>query len=73
MAANYPKLVENIVGKKKNCSLRAIPPFPTVFSKGLFTRGVKGVTVWEWVKKKALATILGKGGNTNNQHFLLFP
>ena len=36
--------------KRKNCSLRAISPFPTVFSKGLVPRGVKGVIVWEWVK-----------------------
>ena len=28
-------------GKRRNCSLRAISPFPTVFSKGLFSRGVK--------------------------------
>ena len=28
-------------GKRRNCSLRAISPFPTVFSKGLFLRGVK--------------------------------
>ena len=28
-------------GKSRNCSLRAISPFPTVFSKGLFPRGVK--------------------------------
>ena len=33
--------VENTVGKRKNCSLRAISPFPTEFSKGLFPRGVK--------------------------------
>ena len=33
--------VENTVGKRRNCSLRAISPFPTVFSKGLFARGVK--------------------------------
>ena len=37
-------------GKKRNCSLRAISPFPTVFSKGLLPRASKGVTVWEWVK-----------------------
>ena len=30
-------------GKRWNCLLRAISPFPTVFSKGLFPRGVKGV------------------------------
>ena len=28
-------------GKRRNCSLRAISPFPTVFSKGLFPRGIK--------------------------------
>ena len=28
-------------GKRRNCSLRAISPFPTVFSNGLFPRGVK--------------------------------
>ena len=28
-------------GKRRNCSLRAISPFPTVFSKGVFPRGVK--------------------------------
>ena len=28
-------------GKRRNCSLQAISPFPTVFSKGLLPRGVK--------------------------------
>ena len=28
-------------GKRRNCSFRAISPFPTVFSNGLFPRGVK--------------------------------
>ena len=28
-------------GKRRNCLLRAISPFPTVFSKGLFPSGVK--------------------------------
>ena len=28
-------------GKRRNCSLRAISPFPTVFSKGLFPRDIK--------------------------------
>ena len=49
MAESYPdglktlgenRWVEN-TGKRRNCSLRAISPFPTVFSKGLFPRGVK--------------------------------
>ena len=28
-------------GKRRSCSLRTISPFPPVFSKGLFPRGVK--------------------------------
>ena len=28
-------------GKRRNCLLQAISPFPTVISKGLFPRGVK--------------------------------
>ena len=36
-----PKQVENTVGKRRNCSLRAISPFPAVFSKGMFCRHVK--------------------------------
>ena len=32
---------KNHCGKRRNCSLRAFSPFPTVFSKGLFPRGVK--------------------------------
>ena len=34
------KWVEN-TGKRRNCSLQAISPSPTVFSEGLFPRGVK--------------------------------
>ena len=34
------KRVEN-TGNRRNCSLRAISPFPTVFSKGLFPKGIK--------------------------------
>ena len=36
--------------KRINCSLRAISPFPTLFSKGLFPRGVKRCHCVEWVK-----------------------
>ena len=35
------KPVENTVGKGEICSLRVLSPFPTMFSKGLFPRGVK--------------------------------
>ena len=31
----------NYSGKRRNCSLRAISPFPTVFSKDLYRRHVK--------------------------------
>ena len=43
-------------GKRRNCSLRAISPFPTAFSKGLFPRGVKNVIVWEWIKPFSQST-----------------
>ena len=36
--------------KRRNCSLRAISPFPTVFQKACFPGASKGVIVWEWVK-----------------------
>ena len=36
----FSKRVEN-TGKRRNRWLRAISPFPTVFSKGLFPRAVK--------------------------------
>ena len=35
------KWVENTLRKRRNCSLRAISPFPTVFSKDLYCRHVK--------------------------------
>ena len=34
------KRIEN-TGKRRNCSLRAIPPFPTVFSIDFYCRHVK--------------------------------
>ena len=44
-------------GKRRNCSLRAISPFSTVLSKGLFPRLSKGVIVWEWVKETLLTAL----------------
>ena len=40
---NGKKLSKQVekTGKRRNCSLQAISPFPTMFSKGLFPRGVK--------------------------------
>ena len=34
-------MVRKHCGKRRNCSSRAISPFPTVFSKGLYCRHVK--------------------------------
>ena len=48
MEESYPNRRKHC-GKRRNCSLRAISPFPTVFSKGLFPRASKGVIVCEWV------------------------
>ena len=48
-------------GKRRNCSLQAVSPFPTVFSKGLFPRASKGVIVWEWVKTKNYHYFVRKG------------
>ena len=35
------KQIENTAGERRNCSLRAISPIPTVFSKDLYCRHVK--------------------------------
>ena len=37
----FSKMVENNVGKKRNCLLQAISPIPTTFSKDLYCRHVK--------------------------------
>ena len=41
-------------GKRRNCTLLAISPFPTVFQKACFPGASKGVIVWEWVKNKVI-------------------
>ena len=46
----FSKRVENAVEKWRNCSLRAISPFPTVFSKVLKCSHVKTGLVRERVK-----------------------
>ena len=38
---NFFKRVVNTVGKRRNCSLRAISPFHAVFLKDLYCRDVK--------------------------------
>ena len=73
------KQAENTVGKGE------IACFPTVFSKGLFPRGVKRChrvgmgkifTTQSWPnnpKDKGLENNVGEGENAGNPHFLLFP
>ena len=55
-------------GKKRNCSLWALSPFPTVFSKGLFQKGCQKVSLCGNGLKH-----FGKRENVGYQHFLLFP
>ena len=37
----FPKWVENNAGKRRNCLLQAISPFPTLFSKDWYCRYIK--------------------------------
>ena len=43
----FSKWVQNTVGKKRNCSLRAISPFSTWFSKDSYCRHVKNKACFE--------------------------
>ena len=47
-------------GKRRNCSLRAISPFPTVFSKDLYCRHIKN------------QRLSGKGLTVENDNFHFF-
>ena len=58
------KRVGNTVGKG------AISPFPTVFSKDLYSRHVKAMACWEGVNWTE--NIVGKGENYGYYNFLLF-
>ena len=67
-------------GKRRNCSLRAISPFPTVFSKGLFPRGIKvslcgnGLSpIFKCLQYKYFENTVGKEEITPKKQFLLFP
>ena len=68
MAESYPKGFRKHSGKKRNCWLQAIPPFPTVFFKRfvLQTRKNNGL-FGNGIKKR------GKGENSDNHHFPLLP
>ena len=47
----FSKWIEN-TGKRRNCSLRAISPFPTVFSKDFYCRQVKNQSLFGKVLKE---------------------
>ena len=49
MTERSSKRVENTVGKGEIATLRAISPFPTVFSKDMYCRYVKSGLFWERV------------------------
>ena len=71
-------------GIRRNCSLRAIFPFPSVF-KRLVSQGRQkvslcgnGLILCHTIRtfktlKQTFENIVGKGENARNQHFLLFP
>ena len=61
-------------GKMRNCSLRAISPFPTVFSKGLFAWGVKRCHWWEWVNVAVLENVPPRFTEVKDQmaHFVQY-
>ena len=62
-------------GKRRNCSLRAISPFPTVFSKAFVDDKRNMIEKLKFVLG-SLENIVGKGenaGHAGHQHFLLFP
>ena len=56
-----------------NCSLRAISPFPTVFSKDLYCRHLKPGLVWERVNsKKQVENNVGRGEIARYEQFFSF-
>ena len=63
-------------GKRRNCSLRAIPPFPSVF-KRLVSQGRQKVSLCGnglmHHQQTAFENIVGKEEIARKEQFLLFP
>ena len=59
-------------GKRRNCSLRAIYPFPTVFffKKYCFPGASKGVIVWEWVNPLHHMPFFGSSNSAANKSMM---
>ena len=62
-------------GKRRNCSLRAISPYPSVFKRPVLqthkTDSLFGKEL-KTLRKETFENIVGKEENAGNQHFLLF-
>ena len=59
-------------GKRRNCWLRAIPPFPTAFSEDLYCTLMKIRVCLGKGQKKAFKNLGRKSENGANQHFFPF-
>ena len=70
--------VENTFEKRRNCSLRAFSPFPTVFSKVLYCKRLKQYLVWERVNCLPdgeildLSQLIASAGNKINLAQILY-
>ena len=73
MAENYPKRVENTVGKGEIARYEQFLLFPQCFQKACFPGASKGVIVWEWIKfwKRLQFCHLVKGQHCRNFRPLL--
>ena len=61
-------------GKRRNCSLRAISPFPAVFLKDLYCRHVKTrACLGKGSDTNCIENIVGKGEIAHFEQFHLFP
>ena len=74
----FSKYVEN-TGKRRNCSLQAMAPFPTVLSKDVYCRHIKTrgrfgkiYPFFTCLQYKSFENTVGKGEIACNEQFLLF-
>ena len=60
-------------GKRRNCSLQAILPFPSVFKMFVLQTCNKQALVFTCLQHKSSVNTVGKGEIAHNKQFLLFP
>ena len=66
-------LVENIVEKGENAGYQHFSPFPTIFSKGVFSGLLKVVIVCQMLMlrgRRPSKDVVGNGDNAAKQHYL---